>query len=151
MAGLILQVIVLVIFCAFFVDYMVRYVKRERKRTGSARQTIKPRQQLFLAALALSIVLILIRCGYRVDELSEGYQDSTKITHEGMFIGFEGVYVSPLLPMYDHFTNVVRRLIVAAVCCLFVGHPGFGFKHVEVKSADSGMESGDSAEPKTGA
>jgi len=91
MAGLILQVIVIVFFCAFFVDYMVRYMTLERSRAGRARSAIGKRQQVFFAGLALAIVLILIRCGYRVDELSEGYQDSTKITDEGMFIGLEGV------------------------------------------------------------
>ena len=91
MAGLILQVIVLVFFCAFFLDYMIRYIKLERSRVGKARSAIGQRQRVFFAGLASAIVLILVRCGYRVDELSEGYQDSTKITNEGLFIGLEGV------------------------------------------------------------
>ena len=101
MAGLILQVVVIVLFCAFFIDYMVRYVKLERSRAGKARAAIGQRERIFFAGLASAIVLILVRCGYRVDELSEGYRDSNKITNEGLFIGLEGVYVLSLATAWD--------------------------------------------------
>lgn len=98
MAGLILQVIVLVIFCGFFADYMIRYLRllrlspSPRRADGSAGiGTIGTRQKLFFGGLASAIVLILARCSYRVDELSEGYSDSGKITNEPLFIGLEGV------------------------------------------------------------
>ncbi|KAF5007884.1 hypothetical protein FDECE_5799 [Fusarium decemcellulare] len=110
MTGLILQVIILVVFCGFFVDYMVRFAKLQKRRPGAVINTIAKRQKLFFAGLGSAIVLILARCAYRVDELSEGYSDSTKITNEALFIGLEGV------------------LIYLAVVSLMVGHPGFGFK-----------------------
>jgi hypothetical protein len=112
-------VIVLLIFCGFFADYMFRYIKLERARSGKARSAIGRRQRIFFAGLAAAIVLILARCGYRVDELSEGYQDSTKLTNEGLFIGLEGV------------------LVIVAVFCLFFGHPGFGFKGSERRTSEA--------------
>lgn len=48
-------------------------------------------QKLFFGGLASVIVLILARCSYRVDELSQGYTDSDKVTEEPLFIGLEGV------------------------------------------------------------
>lgn len=98
MAGLILQVIVLVIFCGFFADYMIRYLRLLRRSPsprgadGSADAGfIGTRQKVFFGGLASAIVLILVRCSYRVDELSQGYSDSDKITDEPLFIGLEGV------------------------------------------------------------
>lgn len=98
MAGLILQVIVLVVFCGFFADYMIRYTRllhrspSSRAADGSTiSNIIGTRQKLFFGGLASAIVLILVRCSYRVDELSQGYSDSDKITNEPLYIGLEGV------------------------------------------------------------
>ncbi|KAK1975695.1 RTA1 like protein [Colletotrichum cereale] len=126
MAGLVLQVIVLVAFCAVFADYMVRYT-----RSGGARPLAR-REKVFFGFLALAIVLILARCAYRVDELSEGYSQSEKLTNEGLFIGLEGV------------------LIICAVFALCLGHPGLVFGKNKAttegvrkgSSAGSGIESG---------
>ncbi|KDN71368.1 putative RTA1 like protein [Colletotrichum sublineola] len=125
MAGLVLQVIVLVAFCAVFADYMVRYTRSDAARP------LTRRDNLFFGFLALAIVLILARCAYRVDELSEGYSQSEKLTNEGMFIGLEGV------------------LIICAVFALCIGHPGLVFGKNNVtggmrkgSSAESGIESG---------
>lgn len=89
MAGLILQVVILVAFCVFFGDYMVRYVRKQRGN-GIAK-VFATRQKIFFSGLAAAISLILARCAYRVEELSEGYQDSDRITKESLFIGLEGV------------------------------------------------------------
>ncbi|KAM0324369.1 hypothetical protein ACHAQA_008150 [Verticillium albo-atrum] len=128
LAGLILQVILLFAFCVFFADYMWRYVRSVRPNAG---RTIGRRQRLFFGGMATAIVFIFVRCIYRVDELSEGYENSSKITDEGLFIGLEGV------------------LIVLAVCALFIGHPGYGFegsaavegRTKESPSVESGMQS----------
>ena len=40
--------------------------------------------------MTISITLILIRCIYRIDELSEGYTGPL-IRNEGLFIALEGV------------------------------------------------------------
>ncbi|CAM1509006.1 Fc.00g027450.m01.CDS01 [Cosmosporella sp. VM-42] len=103
MAGLALQVAVLVIFSALFGDYMVRYF---RSRTS---QSLSLRMRIFFGFLSAAIILILGRCAYRCYELSKGYQDSDLITDEGLFIGLEGV------------------LILLAVLSLCLGHPGLVF------------------------
>jgi hypothetical protein len=84
LAGLILQVIILFIFCVFFVDYLVRYF-----RSGKA-EVFGVKMKLFFGFLSLAILLILARCIYRVDELSEGY-NGPLIRNEGLFIALEGV------------------------------------------------------------
>ncbi|CRK46111.1 hypothetical protein BN1723_006890 [Verticillium longisporum] len=128
LAGLILQVVLLFAFCVFFGDYMWRYIRSVKP---DASRAIGRRQRLFFGGLAAAIVLIFVRCVYRVDELSEGYQNSTKITNEGLFIGLEGV------------------LIVQAACALFIGHPGYGLegkvvsegRTKEAANVESGLQS----------
>lgn len=83
LAGLGLQVVVLFAFVVVFIDYLVRYRKKHPAPAGPIR--------VFLAALFTGIVLILARCSYRVHELSQGYQNSTVITNEALFIVLEGV------------------------------------------------------------
>lgn len=82
MAGLILQVITLVIFVGLFADYVVRY--KRRSTAGPLRSRVK----IFLSFLFLSIILILVRCMYRVDELRDGY-DGPLIRNEPLFMGLE--------------------------------------------------------------
>lgn len=89
MSGLILQVVVLCVFLAFLIDYMVRYVRLQRARGAAV--IMARRQKLFFAGLSTAFALILARCAFRVDELSEGYTDSSKITHELMFVFMEGL------------------------------------------------------------
>ncbi|KAL8772412.1 MAG: hypothetical protein Q9209_002363 [Squamulea sp. 1 TL-2023] len=55
--------------------------------------------------MTISITLILIRCIYRIDELSEGYTGPL-IRNEGLFIGLEGV------------------MVLVAVYTLIIAHPG---------------------------
>ncbi|CAG9939860.1 unnamed protein product [Clonostachys rosea f. rosea IK726] len=123
MAGLSLQVVVLVVFCAFFADYMIRYIQRQKSRLQPGEKAIATRQRIFFGGLASAITLILIRCCYRVNELSQGYRNSEKITKQGMFIGLEGV------------------LIYLAVVSLLVGNPGFGFQHENKGSSRQGSDS----------
>jgi hypothetical protein len=102
LAGLTLQVIVLVVFVAIFSDYLLRYCRS--RGLGTLGWELKA----FLSGLLLSILLILARCAYRVAELKDGYDGET-ITHEVSFITCEGV------------------LIVLAASALCVGHPGLLF------------------------
>lgn len=85
MAGLILQVIVIALFITALSDYMIRYFRR------GATGALNNRTRAYFGGLVLAVVLILGRCIYRCYELSEGYQDSTLITDEALFIGLEGV------------------------------------------------------------
>ena len=86
--GLSFQVFTLVIFISLAVEYAVRYLRAQR---ADPRKTPLPRGfKVFVGFLSLSIVLILIRCAYRIDELSDGY-NGPLIHDEGLFIGLEGV------------------------------------------------------------
>ncbi|KAI9172719.1 Efflux pump himE [Paramyrothecium foliicola] len=111
MAGLILQVIMLVAFSTLFADYMIRYLR------SSHAKNLGLRDKLFFVFLAIAVLATLARCIFRADELKEGYQGEL-IKHEDLFIGLEGV------------------LIVVAVFCLFIAHPGFVFKR-KVQSYES--------------
>jgi len=86
MAGLILQVVTLVIFVALFIDYVVRYVRK------STTKPLQPRMKLFLSFLFLSIIFVLVRCIYRIDELRDGY-DGPLIRNEPLFMVLEAAYV----------------------------------------------------------
>ncbi|KAF4982340.1 hypothetical protein FZEAL_2016 [Fusarium zealandicum] len=113
MAGLVLQVVVLVIFIATFGDYMFRYL-----RSGRAAH-FHWRLIAFFAGLCTAIILVLARCIYRVAELREGY-DGDLIKHEIPFILLEGV------------------VIVLAAVALFFGHPGLVFNKTErLSTADT--------------
>ncbi|PKS10217.1 hypothetical protein jhhlp_001967 [Lomentospora prolificans] len=115
-AGLILQVIVIFVFCVLFADHMVRFFRHRRSSSANDDNVSRDlalsfdpsRMNTFLAGLAAAILLILARCVFRCYELREGYSGST-MSEEGLFIGLEGV------------------LIVVAVFALCFGHPGLVF------------------------
>ncbi|EHK40479.1 hypothetical protein TRIATDRAFT_296433 [Trichoderma atroviride IMI 206040] len=107
MAGLVLQVIVLVIFSAAFADYMIRYI-RSGRRQSQGQAVSRWRFATFFGGLTVAIVLILARCAYRVAELQAGY-DSALFHDQVPFIVIEGV------------------LIALAVVALCFGHPGLMF------------------------
>lgn len=85
LAGLSLQVVVIVIFCGFFIDYVVRYFR------SKSDMSINGKLKRFFGFLSLATILILARCAYRCYELSQGYSNSKVITDEGLFIALEGV------------------------------------------------------------
>ncbi|CAH0047782.1 unnamed protein product [Clonostachys solani] len=118
-AGLIIQVIVLIIFCGFFADHLIRFHMLRKSKPGELETPFGIRQKMFFGGLASAVILILARCAYRVEELSEGYSNSSKLADEGLFIGLEGV------------------LIIVAVICLFFGHPGVGFGGLEDRTKHS--------------
>ena len=84
-AGLSFQVITLVVFNALAIDYAIRYWKAEGRTNALPRQF-----KIFVAFLVTSMILIFIRCAFRIDELSEGYGGEL-IHNEKLFIGLEGV------------------------------------------------------------
>lgn len=107
MAGLVLQVVVLVIFSIAFADYMIRYIHSGRRQRQ--RQVVSGwRFTAFFGGLTSAIALILGRCAYRVAELQAGYD--SKLFHDQVpFIVLEGVFIA---------------LAVVALC---FGHPGLMF------------------------
>ncbi|KAK4215380.1 sphingoid long-chain base transporter RSB1 [Rhypophila decipiens] len=123
LVGLSFQVFTIVLFCAFFGDYLYRYfrsgvwksnIAQSRMLKGSGhdgkgRLSPMTRLKLFFGFMVVAILLILARCSYRLAELHEGYRGEM-IRDEGLFIGLEGV------------------IILASVYCLMIGHPGLVFK-----------------------
>lgn len=85
LAGLSLQVVILVLFCALLGDYLWRYF-----RSGNV-SAMGRRMRIFFGFLSAAVILILARCAFRCYELSKGYRNSDLITDEGLFIGLEGV------------------------------------------------------------
>ncbi|KAF4973575.1 hypothetical protein FZEAL_9294 [Fusarium zealandicum] len=121
LAGLSLQVIILVLFCVLLGDYLFRYF-----RSGTA-SAMSNRMRLFFGFLSAAVLMILGRCAFRCYELSEGYQDSDLVTDEGLFIGLEGV------------------LVVIAVFFLCIAHPGLVFND-KVAAANSRQSSNSDVE-----
>lgn len=102
-AGLSFQVFTLCVFISLCIEFTIRYIRAQRDQQ---RKTPLPtRFKVFVACLSLAIICILIRCAYRIDELSDGY-DGPLIHNEPLFIGLEGV------------------MIVLAVYSLVIAHPG---------------------------
>lgn len=87
-AGLSFQVVTLVIFIILSLEYAFRYLRGQRTQQHDA--NMRTRFKIFIAFLSLAIILILIRCSFRIDELSNGYSGPL-IHNEGLFIGLEGV------------------------------------------------------------
>ena len=93
LAGLSFQVVTLVIFIGLAVDYAVtwrRHTTIEPPDEVSTSATLGTPFKIFVLALSSAILLILIRCAYRIDELSKGY-GGPLIHNQGLFIGLEGV------------------------------------------------------------
>jgi hypothetical protein len=74
----------MIVFVLLGADYLIRYHRSPNH------QTMDHRCRLFLGFLSVSILLILGRCIYRIDELSDGYQGGL-FRDEKLFYTFESV------------------------------------------------------------
>ncbi|KAK6544639.1 hypothetical protein TWF694_001328 [Orbilia ellipsospora] len=105
-AGLSFQVFTLLVFISLSSEFAWRFVNAT---DSTIRKSTLPKSfKMFVYFLSAATVLILIRCAYRIAELRDGYH-GTLIHNEGGFIALEGV------------------MIVLAVFCLNIGHPGCAF------------------------
>lgn len=82
LAGLIFQVVTLLVFCGLFADYLLT----AKKAPVWAQVTMQ--MVWFLRFLFLSILFILLRCAYRIFELHDGYF-SEVFRDEPLFIALE--------------------------------------------------------------
>ena len=84
----------MLLFCAFFADYLVRYFRSGLWRDAASRRAADGRAEkrlgLFFGFMSTAVLLILVRCSYRLAELRDGYRGGL-IRDEGLFIGMEGV------------------------------------------------------------
>jgi len=89
LAGLSLQVIVIFVFIVLSIQYAFRYRKdvRAGKIAGGG---VDAKFKLFMAFISLAIIVIFIRCVFRIYELSDGYSGSA-FHDQGAFIGLESV------------------------------------------------------------
>ncbi|PSK51723.1 hypothetical protein B9Z65_2990 [Elsinoe australis] len=87
LAGLAFQVVTLFVFSVACADYAVRYVRHH-----GVDAKIDRNFKVFFYALVASIILIFIRCAYRIEELREGYR-SKLISNQPLFIALEGAVV----------------------------------------------------------
>lgn len=117
-AGLAFQVGTLSIFVLLMADYFFRYARGYDR--NNARSQWTTRFQIFLSFLGLAVLLIFIRCAFRINELQAGY-DGPSFHLEGTFIGLESV------------------MITLAVFSLNIAHPGpvFPSEHMGVATSDN--------------
>lgn len=109
LAGVVFQVVCLSFFGYFLGDYLVRTYRRRNRLTCAATEILHNVQfRLFAAAIVTAYVTILVRCAYRIPELSGGWR-SELMRNEPEFIALEGM------------------MIVVAVLVLTICHPGYCF------------------------
>ncbi|KAH6629091.1 RTA1 like protein-domain-containing protein [Boeremia exigua] len=108
-AGVIFQVVVLIFFGYFLAEYAIRTHRRRDQLSFESMQLFNSRAfRCFMFAIATAYLVILIRCVYRIPELSGGWR-SELMRNEIEFIILEGA------------------MIVIAVGVLTVFHPGYCF------------------------
>jgi len=89
LAGLSLQVAVIFAFIALSVQYAFRYARDIRTGKVSS-ESFDARFRVFVTFISLAVLVIFVRCVFRIYELSEGY--SGKAFHDqGAFVGLESV------------------------------------------------------------
>ena len=84
LAGLVFQIFSLVVFSILALDW-IRHWRASRDNI-----TLPKRFKAFAWLLIVAVVLILARCAYRIDELSQGY-DGDLFHDQASFIVLEGV------------------------------------------------------------
>jgi hypothetical protein len=89
LAGLSLQVAVIFVFIVLSVQYAFRY-RRDVKAGKASGAGVDGRFKWFMAFISLAIIVIFIRCVFRIYELSSGYSGSA-FHNQGDFIGLESV------------------------------------------------------------
>lgn len=89
LAGLSLQVIVLFAFIVLSIQYAFRY-HSDVKAGKVSSAGLDTRFKHFVVFLSLAVLVIFIRCVFRIYELSEGYNGAA-FHDQGIFIGLESV------------------------------------------------------------
>lgn len=119
-AGLSFQVFTLCVFIALSLEYAWNFVKSHDARIDKSQLPLS--FKIFITFLSAAILLILIRCAYRIDELSNGWIGPL-IHNQGLFIGLEGVYVK-VSQLLNIILTLHFRMVIVAAFCLNVAHPG---------------------------
>ncbi|KAI9049869.1 hypothetical protein LZ554_006018 [Drepanopeziza brunnea f. sp. 'monogermtubi'] len=110
MAGLVFQVVALVLFATAATDFGIRARRARGEWDERYRSVVKtPIFKAFLTSLAIATLTIFTRSVYRIVELSGGFTGS-------LFTGYE-----PIFMIFETF------MIVIACTCLTVWHPALAF------------------------
>jgi len=108
-AGVIFQVVILVFFGYFLVEYAVRTHRRRDQLSAESLQLFHSTSfRCFMFAIAVAYMGVFIRCVYRIPEPTGGWR-SELMRNEAEFIALEGV------------------MIVISVAALTIFHPGYCF------------------------
>ncbi|KAH5420885.1 hypothetical protein HBI25_186610 [Parastagonospora nodorum] len=108
-AGVIFQVVILAFFGYFLTEYVVRTYRRRNQLSDESMALFHKKSfRCFMGAIVVAYFCILVRCVYRIPELTGGWR-SELMRNEPEFIVLEGV------------------MIVIAVAVLTVFHPGYCF------------------------
>lgn len=128
LAGLIFQIVSLILFAVACADFAIRSKKFASQRDASYSKLRASRKfRGFLWGLVISFATIFTRCVYRVVELGGGW-DNSLMREETPFIILESWYVAHCLDILM-LANSKRSMIAVAVSALLVFHPGFGFQN----------------------
>jgi hypothetical protein len=129
-AGLCSQVFSLTVFSCLAADYAFRYWRGHKGKMATEGRITK-QFSVFVGFLTFAVICILIRCVYRIDELSKGYTTGTLIHNQALFIALEGawVYLSLLIRFLLLRLGILLiildcRMVLLAVFALNVAHPG---------------------------
>jgi hypothetical protein len=110
LAGLAFQVFCLTAFIAMALDYLFRYIAYRKCQPVEQRRIITGRLKIFGIFFSAAVILILVRCGYRIAELGEGY--SGELFHDQpLFVALESV------------------MMILAVFALNIAQPGTTLSH----------------------
>ena len=113
LAGIVTQVATLLIFAGLALDFFLRvYQDRSKLSPGAIEIMRNPRFKFFVSAITAATVAILIRCVYRIPELSGGWANPI-MRNETDFIVLDGV------------------MCTIATLFLTAFHPGYCFKPMQ--------------------
>lgn len=110
LAGIVLQVTTMAVFCAMVADYWQRrkrgriHSQQKPPQESSGGRIMPAKVELFCALMALAYITILIRCIYRIHEMAGGW-GGPPMRSEAAFMVLDGAMVG------------------LASVCLTVGHP----------------------------
>jgi RTA1 like protein len=128
LAGLIFQIISLVLFTIVCIDLGIRTHKYRSLKNPTHRQLRSSSAfRGFLWAATVALLTIFTRCVYRVIELGGGWNNSL-MREETPFIVLESWYSPAISLIYIVLTNT-RSMISIAVFALIIFHPGVGFQN----------------------
>ncbi|KAI4093306.1 MAG: hypothetical protein LQ339_007701 [Xanthoria mediterranea] len=119
LAGIVWQVVTLIVFAALAGDFVLRVSRARSSLTLAASDLLKDMKfRLFVVGLVTAYLTITIRCIYRIAELAGGWGNDI-MQNEAEFIVLEGV------------------VVVIAVICQTAFHPGYCFPQMRIQGRGS--------------